>query len=109
MRFKHLSKREKKILCIQTQAKLRSYRIKPKYKFGYQITRSNDYEHALSIDKHNVNNKWAESIKLETHEQHDYETYKNMGKGSSPEGHKLIRVHFVLYVKCDGRHEPQGH
>ena len=28
-----------------------------------------------------------------------------MGKGSSPEGHILIRVHFVFDVKHDGRHK----
>ena len=98
-------KREKKLLFLQNQAKSRSYRTAPKCKFGYQITRGNDYEHALSIDKHNGNNKWAESIKLETCQQHDYDTYKGMGKGSSTEGHKIIRVHFVFYVKHDGRHK----
>ena len=91
MWFKHLSKREKKLLRLQNQAKLRSYRTTPKYKFGYQIPRSNDYEHALSIDKHDGNNKWAESIKLEIDQQHDYVTYKDMGKVSSPEGWKLTR------------------
>ena len=28
-----------------------------------------------------------------------------MGKGSSPEGHKIIRVHFVFDVKHDRRHK----
>ena len=64
-RFKPLAKREKKLLRLQNQAKLRSYRTAPKYKFGYQHPRNNDYEHALSLDKHNGNNKWAEAIKLE--------------------------------------------
>jgi hypothetical protein len=33
-RFKSLAKREKKLLRLQNQAKLRSYRTTPKYKFG---------------------------------------------------------------------------
>ena len=73
-RFKSLAKREKKLLRLQNQAKLRSYRTTPKCKFGYQIPRSNDCEHASSIDKHNGNNKWAESIKLEIYQQHDHDT-----------------------------------
>ena len=52
----------------------------PKYKFGCQISRSNDYEHTLSIDKHDGKDKWAEHIKLEIDQQHDYEAYKGMGK-----------------------------
>ena len=99
------SKREKKLLRVQNQAKLRSYRTTPKHKFGYQIPLINDHEHALSIDKHNVNNKWAESIKLEIDQKHDYGTYKDMGKDSSPEGHTFIRVHFVFDVKHDGLHK----
>ena len=59
----------------------------------------------MSLDKHNGNNKWAEAIKLEIDQQHDYNTYKDMGKSSSPEGYKRIRVHFVFDVKHDGRHK----
>ena len=83
-RFKSLAKREKKLLRLQNQAKIRSYRTTPKYKFGYQIPRINDYDHALSIEKHDGNDKWDEYIKLEIDQQHDYETYKDMGKGSCP-------------------------
>ena len=59
----------------------------------------------MSIEKHNGNNKWAEAIKLEIDQQHDHDTYKDMGKGSSPEGYKQIRVHFVFNAKHDGRHK----
>ena len=64
IRFKSLAKREKKLLRIQNQAKLRSYRTSPKHKFGYEIPRKNDYEHAVSTDKNNGNHKWANCIKL---------------------------------------------
>ena len=83
-RFKSLAKREKKLLRLQNQAKLRSYRTTPKHKFGYQIPRNNNYERALSIDKHNGNKKQAEAIKLEIDQQHDYNTCKDMGKSSPP-------------------------
>ena len=48
-------KKGKKLLCLQKQAKSWSYRTTPKYKFGYQISRRNDYGHILSIDKRNGN------------------------------------------------------
>ena len=43
--------------------------------------------------------------KIEIDQQHDYDSYKQMGKCSSPEGCKLIRVHLVFYVKHYGRHK----
>ena len=92
------------MIRLQNQAKLRSYRITPKYKFRYQILCSNYYEHALSIVKHDGNNKWAESIKLETDQQHDCDTYRDMGKASSPEACELILSHLVFDMKHDGRH-----
>ena len=103
-RFNFLAKREKKILRLQNQAKLRRHRIIPKFKFGYQIPRSNDYDHASSIDKNDGNNKWAEHVKLEIDQQCYYDTYKDIGKGSSLKGHKLIRVYFVIDMKYGGRH-----
>ena len=42
IRFKSLEKREKKLLRLQNQAKLRSYRTLPKNKFRYEIPRKND-------------------------------------------------------------------
>ena len=54
-RFKGISKREKKMLRLINQAKLRSYRITPKYKFGYIVPR--DYAHAEQLDIINKNDK----------------------------------------------------
>ena len=51
--FKSLSKREKKLLRLQNQAKLRSCSNVPKYNFGHQIPRANDCDHTFSIEKHN--------------------------------------------------------
>ena len=107
-RFKSLAKREKKLLRALNQAKLRSYRTTPRYKFGYEIPRNNDYDHALSIDKKNRNNKWSEAIHLEVQQQHEYDTYKDLGHknhASIPKDYKKIRAHFVFDVKHDGRHK----
>ena len=103
--FKSLAKKEKKMLRLQNQSKLRSCRTAPKFKFGYQMPRTNDYDHDLSIDKHDGNNKWAEAIKLEIDQKHAYDTCKDMGEGSSSKGHKHIRAHFVFDAKHDGRHK----
>ena len=103
-RFKSLVKKEKKLLRMQTQAKLLSYKTSPKHEFGCQTSRGNDYEHALSIDKHNGIPKWANIIKLGIDQQHEYDACKDLGKTSPPKGHEQIRVHFVFDVKHDGGH-----
>ena len=59
----------------------------------------------MSIDKHNSNNKISEFNKLEIDQEHNHDTYKDMEKGSSLEGHKLIRIHFIFDVKHDVSHE----
>ena len=105
-RFSRLAKREKKLLRLQNQAKLRSYRTSPRYKFGYELPRNNDYDHAIELDKRNGNTLWRDAIKLEIDQQNDYDTYEDLGlDGKIPEGHKRIKVHFVFDVKHDGRHK----
>ena len=74
-------------------------------KFGYEVPRNNDYEHALSIDKRNGGSKWADAIRLEIEQQHEYDTCKDLGTGPAPQGCKKIRTHFVFDVKHDGRHK----
>lgn len=64
-RFQVLAKQEQKLLRALNQDKLHSYRMTPRHKFGYEIPRNNDYDHALSIDKKNRNTKWSEAIQLE--------------------------------------------
>ena len=48
------------------------------------MPRNNDYEHALSIDKHNGDTKLADAIKLEIEQQHGYDNCKDLGKTSPP-------------------------
>ena len=57
IRFKALATRQKKLLRLQNQAKLSSYRMTPRYKFGYEVPRNKDFDHAISIYKKNGNNK----------------------------------------------------
>ena len=57
---------EKKKNRLKNQEQFPSYRTKPKHKFVHQIPRNNDCKHALSIDKRNGENNWAEAIKLDT-------------------------------------------
>lgn len=56
-RFKHLAKRQKKLLRLQNQAKLQSRRTALICKFRYETPRSNFYEYVLDIDKNNMNIK----------------------------------------------------
>jgi hypothetical protein len=62
-RFKSLAKRKKKMFRMINQAKLRSFRTSPKFKYGYEVPR--DYNHAMELDKRNGNAKWADATCLE--------------------------------------------
>ena len=89
----------------QNQAKLRRYRTSPKHKFGYDIPRNNDYDHAISIENKNDNQKWSDGINLEMDQKHQYNTHEDMGTGQAPKDNKKNRAHFVFDVKHDGTHK----
>ena len=80
----------------------------PRHKFGHEMPRNNDCDHALSINKRNGNNKWSEAIKLEIQQQHEYDACKDLGHKrhtSIPAGCKKIQAHFVFDIKHDARHK----
>ena len=105
-RFKGIAKRQKKLLRLANQAKLRSYRTAPKFKYGYEIPKG--YDHAIRLDQRNKNTKWQDAVKLEMSQMDEYNTFKDYGKGGKPpSGYKKIRVHFIFDVKHDGRHKGQ--
>ena len=54
--------------------------------------------------KNNGNQKWADYIKLEIDQQHQHDTYKDMGTVQAPKDYKKTRDHFVFDMKHDGRH-----
>ena len=68
------------------------------------MTRNNDYDHVMSVDKKNVKHLWIDSIKLEIDQQHQHNTCKDICKGQPPKGCNKIRDHFVFDVKHDGMH-----
>ena len=105
-RFKPIAKREKKLLRMVNQAKLRSYNTAPKYKYGFEVPRN--YVHALRLDELNKNTKWQDSVNTELNQIDEYSTFRDIGhksKAKPPPGHKRIRVHLVFDVKHDGRHK----
>ena len=103
-RFRGIIKRQKKLLRMANQAKLRSFRTTPKYKYGIEVPR--DFRHAMALDKAAGNSKWKDAITTETRQLFAYDTFQDIGKGTPvPEGYKLIRVHLVFDVKHDLRHK----
>lgn len=105
-RFKGIAKRHKKFVRLVNQAKLRSYRTAPKYKYGYEVAR--DYSHAVKLDERNGNTRYQDAIDIELEQIDEYQTFINMGhkdKVAPPPGYKKIRVHIVFDVKHDGRHK----
>ena len=102
--FKHLrkiAKNQKKMLRMVNQAKLRSFRTAPRYKYGYEVPR--DYNHAMELDEKNGNKRWQEAIDIELAQIDEYKTFQDLGKGTAaPVGYKKIRVHLVFDVKHDG-------
>ncbi len=104
--WKHLKphgKSEKKLRRLLNQAKLKSFRTSPRYKYGYEVPR--DYNHAVRLDERNNNTKWKDAVDLELKQIDDYNTFEDKGHKSQvgpPSGYKKIRVHLVFDVKHDG-------
>ena len=94
----------KKFGRLINQAKLRNYRRRPVYKYGYQVPR--DHNEVLFLDEKNGNTKWQDSEKLELAQLQSYDTFKDLGhKAPIPEGYQKIPCHMVYDVKHDGRHK----
>ena len=103
-RFKRIAKRQKKLIRMANQAKLRSFRTTPVYKYGYLVPRN--HQQAVDIDAKNGDTRWQEAEALETKQLCDYETFFDKGKHALPPmGYKKIRCHMVYNVKHDGRHK----
>ena len=103
-RCKPYAKNLKKFGRMINQAKLRNYRRRPVYKYGYQVPR--DHEEAVFIDEKNGNTKWQDSEVLERQQLQDYNTFRDLGLGAPiPEGYQKIPCHMVYDVKHDGRHK----
>lgn len=105
-RFRRDAKRDKKLQRMINQAKLRSFRTAPVYKYGFEIPR--DYEHAKRIDAKNGNTRWQDATILEVTQLFEYRTFIDKGHirvAIIPKGYRKIKVHLVFDVKHDGRHK----
>jgi hypothetical protein len=76
-RFWNLAKCEKHFLRLIKQAKMKSYRQSPKYKFGYRIPK--DYEEALKLDELNQNTKWEVATITEMSQLKEYKCFIDAG------------------------------
>jgi len=91
----------KKLARMVNQARLKSARMRPVYKYGVQVPRH--HNEAVHIDNKNGNRKWQDSEDLEISQLGEYDAFKDLGLGAPiPEGHTKIPVHFVYDVKHDG-------
>ena len=103
-RFKKIAKRQKTLMRMANQAKLKSFRTAPVYQYGIRVPRN--YKEAVQFDEANGNTKWQDSITLEFSQLDEYSAYKDIGKDARlPTGHQLIKMHLVFAVKHDGRHK----
>ena len=86
---------------MANQAKLRSFCLAPKYKYGFEVPCN--YAHALQLDKINNDDKWKNCTKLDISQPDKYNTFIDLGKGGKPpRDYKKIKVHLVYDVKHDG-------
>jgi len=102
-RFKSLARRQKKLFRAVNQAKLRSFRTAPRYKYGFEVPRN--YKHAMELDKRNGNTKWYDATSLEMQVMDDYQVFKDTGSKTPPQDYKLITINILFDVKHDGRHK----
>jgi hypothetical protein len=103
-RFRHIAKNAKKIERMVNQAKLRSYRFEPFWKYGFMVPCSRDQ--AVDIDQSNGNCLWQESEATEMKQLAEYKPFIDKGKsGIPPYGFKKICCHMIYDVKRDGSHK----
>ena len=106
--FKQYKQQKKLVECLIKQAKLRSFCLKLKYKYGYEVPCN--YKHALELDKKNRNTKWFDANVLEHKKLTEYEVFIDKGKYAIlkiPRGYREICVHTIFDVKHNGRHRAQ--
>ena len=102
--FRGLAKWQQHLFCMANQAKLKSYRTAPKFKYGYEVPRN--FNHAMELDQCHGNTKWTEATALEMSVMDNYEVFDDLGvDAKAPEGYKKICVHIVYDMKHDGRHK----
>jgi len=102
--LKRYVKNEKKTMRMLHQAKLKSYRRAPVYKYGFQVPRN--HAEAMRFDEENGTTKWRDAEILELSQIDEYETFEDRGVTRQiPTVYKKIHVHMVYDIKHDGRHK----
>jgi hypothetical protein len=105
-RSRRIANQDQHLQRLVKQAKLRSFRVSPKYKYGFSIPHKN--KKAIEFDERNGNTKWQDASRLEHGQLSEYEVFLIRGKfheGNIPEGYRKIKVHTIFDVKHDGRHK----
>jgi hypothetical protein len=105
-RFKGIAKREKKMLRMVNQSRIKATRNAPRYKFGYHIPCN--YDEAVQFDLKNGNTLWQEATDLEMSQLAEYDTFRDLGHkdtASPPTGYKKIHTYLIYDCKHDGRHK----
>ena len=95
--FRRLANRQRKLLRMANQAKLKSYKMSPVYKFGVLVPRN--HQQAMEIDLKNGNSLWREAELRELQQIDEYQTFIDNGNTKPPPPYKKIRVHMVYDVK----------
>jgi hypothetical protein len=87
--FKSIARRQQHMFPMANQAKLRSFRLAPKYKYGFKMPW--DYKHAVELDEKHGTTQWVDATSLEMVQLDDYNCFHDQGKGVDiPTGFKTI-------------------
>ena len=89
--FKHTAAREKHLIRLVKQARLRSFRVAVKYKFGYEVPKTY-YARALELDTIAGNHKWRDANLLEHKKLAQYKVFEDNGRFSYDKVPKAKRV-----------------
>ena len=103
--LKRIARRSKLFKRMVNQAKLRSKRTAPIYKYGIQVPRNQ--KEAYDIDARNQDTRWHDAMDLELNQINDFDTFKDRGMGGEAQlleqGYQKIRLHWVYDAKHDLR------
>ena len=105
--WKSLQKHARRLNVLERavkQMKMKAQRRGPIYKFGARVPR--DFREARRLQEEAGHTKWTDAELVELKQVDDFNTFKDIGKGTSlPRGYTKIRVHFVYDMKHDGRYK----
>ena len=75
-RCRRCAKREKIIGRMINQTRLKNFRNRPKYKYGFQVP--HNHQEAVLIDEREGNTKWQDSEVLEINQIKEYDTFEDL-------------------------------